>query len=44
MGFFGLGKMILFNVLSLIDIILGGIVEVEGKEINKLSYKEVVNF
>lgn len=44
MGPSGSGKTTLLNVLSSIDTISGGTVEVEGKEINKLSHKEVANF
>ena len=43
MGPSGSGKTTLLNVLSSIDTISGGTVEVEGKEI-KLSHKEVANF
>ena len=39
MGPSGSGKTTLLNVLSSIDTISGGTVEVEGKEINKLSHK-----
>lgn len=44
MGPSGSGKTTLLNVLSSIDTTSGGTVEVEGKEINKLSHKEVANF
>ena len=43
MGPSGSGKTTLLNVLSSIDTISEEL-EVEGKEINKLSHKEVANF
>ena len=44
MGPSGSGKTTLLNVLSSIDNISGGSVEVDGNEINKLSNKKLANF
>lgn len=44
MGPSGSGKTTLLNVLSSIDTISGGSVEVDGNEINKLSNKKLANF
>lgn len=44
MGPSGSGKTTLLNVLSSIDTISGGSVEVDGNEINKLSNKQLANF